>query len=58
MTRVFFDVGLSLDGYLAGANRRPGNPLGLHLLAEPTGASHSAQATHLHFRMRAKPQQH
>lgn len=28
MSKVFFDVGLSLDGYLAGANRRPGNPLG------------------------------
>ena len=28
MNKVFFDVGLSLDGYLAGPNRRPGNPLG------------------------------
>jgi dihydrofolate reductase len=28
MSKVFVDVGLSLDGYLAGPNRRPGNPLG------------------------------
>lgn len=28
MSRVFVDIGLSLDGYLAGPNRRPGNPLG------------------------------
>src|ERR1700730_13380538 len=28
MGKVFVDVGLSLDGYLAGPNRRPGNPLG------------------------------
>jgi dihydrofolate reductase len=27
-SKVFFDVGLSLDGYMAGANARPGNPLG------------------------------
>jgi dihydrofolate reductase len=28
MSKVFFDVGVSLDGFLAGANRGPGNPLG------------------------------
>ncbi len=28
MSNVFFDVGVSLDGYLAGTNRGPGNPLG------------------------------
>lgn len=28
MTRVFVDVGVSLDGYIAGPNRGPGNPLG------------------------------
>jgi hypothetical protein len=28
MSKVFFDVGLLLDGYLARSNRRPGNPLG------------------------------
>ena len=28
MGNVFFDVGVSLDGYLAGPNRGPGNPLG------------------------------
>jgi dihydrofolate reductase len=28
MTRVFFDVGISLDGYIAGPNRGPKNPLG------------------------------
>jgi dihydrofolate reductase len=28
MSRVFFDVGVSLDGYIAGPNARPGNPLG------------------------------
>ncbi|HTT13965.1 MAG TPA: dihydrofolate reductase family protein [Burkholderiaceae bacterium] len=28
MGKVFFDVGVSLDGYLAGPNARPGNPLG------------------------------
>jgi dihydrofolate reductase len=28
MSKVFFNVGLSLDGYLAGPNRRHGNPLG------------------------------
>jgi dihydrofolate reductase len=28
MSKVFVDVGLSLDGYLAGPNRSPGNPLG------------------------------
>jgi dihydrofolate reductase len=28
MSKVFFDVGVSLDGYLAGPNRGPGNPLG------------------------------
>jgi dihydrofolate reductase len=28
MSKVFVDVGLSLDGYLAGPNRGPGNPLG------------------------------
>ena len=28
MDKVFFDVGVSLDGYLAGPNRGPGNPLG------------------------------
>jgi dihydrofolate reductase len=27
-SKVFFDVGLSLDGYMAGPNARPGNPLG------------------------------
>jgi dihydrofolate reductase len=26
--KVFFDVGISLDGYMAGANAGPGNPLG------------------------------
>lgn len=26
--KVYFDVGLSLDGFLAGPNARPGNPLG------------------------------
>jgi dihydrofolate reductase len=28
MTRVFVDVGMSLDGLIAGPNGRPGNPLG------------------------------
>lgn len=28
MSTVFFDVGLSLDGYMAGPNRGPQNPLG------------------------------
>jgi len=28
MSKVFIDVGISLDGFLAGPNRRPGNPLG------------------------------
>lgn len=28
MSRVFVDVGVSLDGFVAGANRGPGNPLG------------------------------
>lgn len=28
MSKVFIDAGVSLDGYLAGVNRRPGNPLG------------------------------
>jgi dihydrofolate reductase len=28
MSKVFVDVGVSLDGYIAGTNRRPGNPLG------------------------------
>jgi dihydrofolate reductase len=28
MTKVFVDVGMSLDGQIAGPNRRPGNPLG------------------------------
>ena len=28
MTKVFFDVGVSLDGFVAGPNARPGNPLG------------------------------
>ena len=28
MSKVYFDVGLSLDGCLAGPNARPGNPLG------------------------------
>ena len=28
MSNVFIDVGVSLDGYLAGTNRGPGNPLG------------------------------
>jgi dihydrofolate reductase len=28
MSSVFFDVGVSLDGYLAGPNARPGNPIG------------------------------
>lgn len=28
MSKVFFDVGVSLDGYVAGPNRGPGNPLG------------------------------
>jgi dihydrofolate reductase len=28
MTSVFFDVGISLDGFLAGPNRGPANPLG------------------------------
>lgn len=28
MTKVFFDAGISLDGYLAGENRGPANPLG------------------------------
>ena len=28
MSKVFVDVGVSLDGYIAGPNRGPGNPLG------------------------------
>lgn len=28
MSKVFVDVGISLDGFIAGANRSPGNPLG------------------------------
>lgn len=28
MSKVFFDVGVSLDGYIAGPNRGPSNPLG------------------------------
>jgi len=28
MSRVFVDLGLSLDGFVAGQNRGPGNPLG------------------------------
>ncbi len=28
MTKVFVDVGVSLDGQVAGPNRKPGNPLG------------------------------
>ena len=28
MSKVFFDTGLSLDGYMAGENRGPDNPLG------------------------------
>ena len=28
MTRVFVDVGVSLDGYMAGPNRSPANPMG------------------------------
>jgi dihydrofolate reductase len=28
MSTVFFAVGMSLDGYIAGPNARPGNPLG------------------------------
>lgn len=28
MSKVFFDVGLSLEGYMAGENRSPKNPLG------------------------------
>ena len=28
MSKVFVDVGMSLDGYIAGPNARPGNPLG------------------------------
>ncbi|MEV0618150.1 dihydrofolate reductase family protein [Nonomuraea sp. NPDC050404] len=28
MGKVFFDLGMSLDGYVAGPNARPGNPIG------------------------------
>jgi len=28
MSKVFFDVGVSVDGFIAGANRGPNNPLG------------------------------
>jgi hypothetical protein len=28
MSKVFFDDGISLDGYIAGPNRGPNNPLG------------------------------
>lgn len=28
MGKVFFDVGITIDGYIAGPNRRPDNPLG------------------------------
>jgi dihydrofolate reductase len=28
VSKIFFDVGVSLDGYIAGPNRGPGNPLG------------------------------
>src|SRR5512143_1881703 len=28
MSKVFFDVGVSLDGFIAGPNRGPGNPVG------------------------------
>jgi hypothetical protein len=28
MSKVFFTLGMSLDGYIAGPNARPGNPLG------------------------------
>jgi dihydrofolate reductase len=28
MSKVFFDVGVSLDGYMSGPNASPGNPLG------------------------------
>jgi hypothetical protein len=37
MSKVFVDVGLSLEGYLAGPNRGPGNPLGT---AEPPYTAH------------------
>ena len=30
MSRVFFDAGISLDGFIAGENRGPHNPLGDH----------------------------
>lgn len=28
MNKVFVDIGISLDGYIAGPNARPGNPIG------------------------------
>jgi hypothetical protein len=28
MGKTFVDVGMSLDGFIAGPNGRPGNPLG------------------------------
>jgi dihydrofolate reductase len=43
MAKVFADVGISLDGYIAGPNARPGNPLGdggprVHQWMYPTAA--------------------
>ena len=45
MSRVFVDVAVSLDGFVAGANRGPGNPLGdgglgLHAWMFATAAFH------------------
>jgi hypothetical protein len=31
MSKVFFDVGVCLDGYIAGSNRGPKNPLVTHV---------------------------
>ncbi len=63
MSKVFFDVGVSLDGYLGGLNLGPGNPLGFggsgirllehidpaRLTLEQVGASSSPLVTHIDY---------
>jgi dihydrofolate reductase len=42
MSVVFFDVGMSLDGYIAGPSAAPGNPLGDGGVGMHTWAFHTA----------------
>jgi hypothetical protein len=52
MSKVFFDISMSLDGFMTAANQRMFEHLGdQHIQLEPAAAVQTAAATHLRFRI-------